>query len=237
MDYTAFATQKFEEIVAAIPANSCSLHATTQARIIDAGVAELGGWTSVKLLLEGLIGGRGVAQFGRQFYGGHQLPTVELLLDAPVLTYRTAFSDKALAAGVKSGGGYALGVALCDTIESIRETGNIVAAAETSLLAASLAAARAIPDAVGTLLNSGIAEEDILWGWSSSPVALLCNDSKLMAERLADARNKRIISLWVRGDDALLRPLAEGYPHGELRLHNLASAQTWARPRDLVLIP
>lgn len=237
MDYTAFATQKFEEIIAVIPANSCSLHTTAQARVIDAGVAELGGWTSVKTLLEGLIGGRGVAQFGRQFYGGHQLPTVELLLDAPVLTYRTAFSDGALAAGVRSGDGYALGVKFCDTIESVKEAGNIVAASETSLLAAALAAARAIPDAVGALLDKGVAEEDILWGWSCAPVALLCNDSALMAERLADAKNKRIVSLWVRGDDALLRPIAEGYLYGELRLHNLASAQTWVRPRDLVLIP
>ncbi|MEL7610480.1 MAG: methenyltetrahydromethanopterin cyclohydrolase [Bacillota bacterium] len=231
MDYTAFALKKFEEIIASIPANNCALQVAPNARVVDAGIAEPGGWTSIQALLEGLIGGRGIVHFGRQFYGGHQLPTVEMLLDAPVAACRAAFSQKGGMIGVTNGEEYALGVKICDKRSDVREAGNIVAASETSLLAAALGAARAVPDAVHTLLESGVAEEDILWGWSSAPVALLCNDPAVMRERMADAKSKRIISLWVRGDDALLKRIVEEHHCCELRLHSLASAKTFVKPR------
>lgn len=231
MDYTAFASKKFEEIVSSIPANNCALKESANARVVDAGIAEPGGWTSIQALLEGLIGGRGVVHFGRQFYGGHQLPTVELLLDAPVTIYRAAFSQKGGMIGVTKGETYALGVKICNALSEVREAGNLVAASATSLLAAALNAACAVPDAVHALLEAGVAGEDIIWGWSSAPVALLCSDPAAMRERMADAKAKRIISLWVRGEDELFRRIVEDYRDGELRLHTLSSAKTFAKPR------
>ena len=231
MEYKAFASQKFEEIAALIPANNCSLHTAASARVVDAGISDPGGWTSIQALLEGLIGGRGIVHFGRQFYGGHQLPTVEMLLDAPVMTYRMAFSHKDGVVGVADGEKYALGVKICDSISKVKEAGNFVAASETSLMAAAIGAASAVPDAVKILLENGVVEEDILWGWSSAPVALLCNDPVAMRERMADAKSKRIISLWVRGSDELLKRVVDEYQGGELRLHNLASANTIVKPR------
>lgn len=234
MDYTVFASRKFEEIIESIPANNCSLHVAASSRIVDAGLSEPGGWTSIQALLEGLIGGRGIVHFGRQFYGGHQLPTVDMLLDAPVMTYRSAFSRKDSIIGVAEGGKFALGVKICDDISKVREAGNLVAASESSLLAAALGAASAVPDAVQALLENGVAEEDILWGWSSAPVALLCNDPAVMRERMADAKAKRIISLWARGNDELLKRIVSEYQGGELRLHSLGSAKTFIKPRESI---
>lgn len=223
MEYTKYANTIFEEIYSQSPANCTKTEKSTDRTIIDMGENSPGGWTSVKLMLDGLIGGRGIVNVSRDLRGLHQYPSIELLYDDPVGAYNNIYKVEGPIYGVKDGDSFALGI--CDT-KSVAEKGNFLVIGENSLAKASFDTVFALADAVKLLLDNDVNENDILWAWSFSPVADLCNDKGAFNINLEEARKRRVVSIWLREDDEKLTKIVSKYNPGTLRLHNMVSART-----------
>ena len=227
MEYSAYAKKKFEEICAAAPANCCTVTDKGETVALDMGAQSAGGWTSVKLMLDALMGGRGIVNISREFRGMHQFPAVELMYDDPVGAYEMAFAGEG-ACGIKDGDAYAFGVSdgMCPNCAARAGKGNVAIVGKKSLAYAALDSARAVPDAVKLLLDNGIKAEDIQWAWSFSPIGTLSLDEEVLAANMAAAKDKRVVSIWLRGDDEALAKIVGQFAHGTLRLHNLVTART-----------
>lgn len=208
MNPLEYSRQAFHDIWADCPANHCQ--ALSPGRVH----ASPGGWSSARRLIEGLYGGKAIVNLSQQLLGNSQLPTVEILCDDPLLA-AGAFPAGACVLGQKDGDG-AYAIAFC---EGEAETeGNLVTAGPESLCAAAVRAAGLIPAAIRFLLDSGVAPEEIQWGWSCCPVNLLSPDT---------AAAYGVCDLWVRGDSPLLERLAGAFPPFLLRLHDLTAAKTY----------
>jgi len=228
MDYRKYAWKAFTEILRNIPANNCQQIYGYDSVIIDAGLMSPGGFSSAKTLLEGLIGGRGVVDFGRQLIGEEQLPTIELFVDAPVDILKNGFSSVGNVTGVKDEDEerYALAYCRCNDLNTIAVKGNLVVASPTSLLDSIFYAATSLPRAVQSLLEAGVMESDILWAWMTSPIAPLSNN-EIVAEKNRIATMKdAFVNIFVRGNDTVLKTVVDNYCPGVLRLHNVSSSRT-----------
>jgi len=227
MMYTEFAKLKFREILDGSPANACEVYAHENGVTVDGGVKANGGWMATRALLEGLVGGRGQINYSERMVDGMQLPTVDLYLDDPVESARNFIPDDNGVMGVKGENGYALGVAVTDYLTPYLP-GNMVLLRCGSLADCILDAARTIPVAVLSLKNAGIT--DIQWAWSSCPIAAMTDDVEEMIRRKAAmSAQHAVISIWVRGDDAVIQRAVEDFSFGQLRVHNLESAKTFIK--------
>lgn len=222
--YANYAADMYQKIVEKTPANGCTVEEKNGFEILDMGKNEPGGWTSVKLLLEGLMGGRGIVSVSRDFRGMHQFPAVEILYDDPVLTYHMAYEKNSI--GVFEDGKAVLGVFNCPMCAA-GKSGNLVITGTTSLAYAALQASKALPDAIRLLLDEGIPEDAIQWAWSFAPIADLSLNEKVLAANIEKANARRTVSVWVRGvEDDVLAAIAPKYESGTLRLHSLTTAHT-----------
>ncbi len=227
MTYTEFAKLKFREILDGSPANECRICAHENGVTVDCGVEVNGGWMAARALLEGLVGGRGQVSYSERMVDGMQLPTVDLYLDDPVESAKNFVPDDNGVMGVMGENGYALGITVTDYLKPYLP-GNMVAFRCGSLTDCILDAARAIPVAVLSLKNAGIS--DIQWAWSSCPIAAMTDDDAVMMRRKASMSTKHaVISIWVRGDDAVIKETVENFSFGKLRVHNLATAKTFVK--------
>ena len=220
-----YAGRLFREISDDSPANGCRVTESGDLAVLDMGLRETGGWTSAKKMLEALTGGRGIVTVTRDLRGIHQFPAVEILYDDPVEAASLFETDENGLIGVREGERYAF----CVTKELKDRSGlkgQVAVTGRASLASAVLEAARALPEAVGLLLESGVPEEAILWAWSFSPVADLSLNPDVLKNHVERARNRRAVSIWVRDDDERLKAIAEKFSEGTLRLHNLATART-----------
>ncbi|MEL7608337.1 MAG: methenyltetrahydromethanopterin cyclohydrolase [Bacillota bacterium] len=228
MKYSDVAKDRFHKMVEYSPANACAAHRRKDGIALDAGVAEPGGWTAAKLLIEGLIGGRGQVNFGDMEFGPDRLPTLELFLDDPVMAYQNAYQEKDGLFGIQGeDASYALGLGICDRIDAALPGGNFVLASSTSILGSVFAASRAIPLAIGMLLKGGVRPEEIQWAWGVCPLPILCDDENEMQKRMDRAlKEDSVVSVWVRGEDEALQKLLNAYDGGCVRIHNLKTAKT-----------
>ena len=228
MDYREYAWNAFAQILKNIPANNCQQIYGYDSVIIDAGVEAPGGFSSAKMLLEGLTGGRGTVDFGRQLIGEEQLPTVELFVDSPVEILKTGFFMADGVTGVKDSDGERYRLAYYESAELKAPAckGNFVVAKPTSLLSAIFHAAAVLPNAVSVVLEGGLKEDDILWAWATAPIAVLSNEESVSAKNKSLAAAKAVISIFVRGEDAMLKDVVTNYKLSSLRLHNLSSSHT-----------
>lgn len=226
-EYMIFAQAMFSKIKKNIPANHCTLLEDSVRTSIDAGVDAPGGWSAVQSLLDGFLGGCGEASLSRREFDGNQVPVIEMFFDDPVLALKTAFKNQNGVYGVKSGAKYALGLVLGETEKEIKAEGNIVVAGASSLLACAFDAAAILPEAVDHMLGAGVKEKDILWGWSSCPMASMAYDAALMKQRKKDMRIRGgIASIWARGRDDDFYDIVRACDGFSLRIHNLVSANT-----------
>ena len=228
MNYMDFAKERFDEMVAGSPANACSARERKNGMILDAGIDEPGGWMAAKLLVEGLIGGRGQVNFGDAEFGEDRLPTLELFLDDPVSAYQQAYREKDGWFGVRAmDDSYVLGLRICEKIDAVLPLGNVVLASATSIVGAVFAASKAIPLAIGMLLKGGIKPEEIQWAWGVCPLPILCDDVQEMQKRMDGAlKEDSVVSVWVRGEDDTFQDLLNAYDGGCVRIHNLKTAKT-----------
>jgi len=227
MEYTKYAKMIFQALTEDAPANNCTVHHKQQQVILDAGIEVPGGWTSAKKLLNGLIGGRGTADFGSELIDGQRLSMVRMFLDNPVEIYQQAFIEKDGLYGVADGDGYALGFAEREDL-NITAGGNLVLAGPCSLVASVFFAARPVAFALEVLYAEGVARNDIEWAWSSCPVAMLSYDQQQVAlSREEMLKGCGVTGIWLRGEDSKLAMIAAKYNKGELRLHNLSTGKTW----------
>ena len=222
MNYSEYSKKIFDEICAAIPANCCDVKETENGRILDLGDKVQGGWTSVKLMLDALIGGRGIVNVSRDFRGMHQFPALELFYDDPVGAWQQVYSNEP-AGIIEEDGSYAFAV---QPSPDVKVKGNVAVTGDASLAYAAFDAAYALPDAVKLLLEEGVAPEDIQWAWSFAPIAVLSKDPEVLKKNAAEARERRVVSIWLRCDDEKLAEIVGKYEAGTLRLHNLVTART-----------
>lgn len=227
MTYTEFAKLKFREILDGAPANECIVYPHENGITVDGGVEANGGWMATRALLEGLVGGRGQVNYSERMVDGMQLPTVDLYLDDPMESAQNFIPDDNGVMGVKDENGYALGAAFTDYLKPYLP-GNMMVLRCGSLADCILDAARAIPVAVLSLKNAGIT--DIQWAWSSCPIAAMTdNDGEMMRRKAAMSAKHAVISVWVRGEDAVIKETVENFSFGQLRVHNLATAKTFVK--------
>lgn len=225
MNYSKYASDRFTDILNASPANCTDIKEGASNTVIDMGKNAQGGWTSVKLMLDALIGGRGIINVSRDLRGIHQFPAVEAFYDDPVGAYEEAFKGASEVYGIKGDDGYAFGVASCPCVAS-ETKGNVALIGKTSLAAAAFDTTFALADAVKLLLDNGVAAENIMWAWSFSPIADLANDTDAFEANKAKARERRVVSIWLREEDEKLADIVGKYETGTLRLHNLVTART-----------
>jgi methenyltetrahydromethanopterin cyclohydrolase len=228
----------FQNIKARIPDNNCSLIDSKDGlNIVDAGVKMAGGWSVARKLLEGLICGLGQVNIGNILLSDFRLPTVELLLDEPVRVFEEAFLDREsindlVVYGPKSECDtqtYSLGFAVTDKIPvEVPINGNLIVAANTSLVSAVFNASLPVMSAVEALLKAGVPGENILWSWSSCPVATMTDNVEQMMKRNETARSKgAVTSIWLRADSCVIQEVTSSWKFGQLRLHELATAKTY----------
>ena len=228
MEYIAYASKQFNNILASTPQNNCKAIQIDTGYILDAGIYMPGGWFISKQLLNCFMGGRGIVSFGQCMIDNNQLPTVDIAWDDPVLSYHTAFAPKNGIFGVYDNENFVAGLTFCDNPSDIQASGNIIVASPNSLLAVIFYAAYAVPFAIKELLESRISTNDILWAWGSCPIAALSNDRDYLEHKKATImHNHASISIWLRGYDEQLNTIVKNYTKGILRLHNLTTAKTF----------
>lgn len=228
MTYIQHAKEMFEKLCNTAPAYGCLVKKDQNHTILDMGINAAGGWSSVKLLLDAMIGGLGIINISRDFRGVHQFPAVEIMFDDPVSTYKNICSTKDTFGLLDSNSSdsYAFGISITDDASSISAKGNVAVMKQASLSYCAVNSLKTMSDAVSLLLDSGIKEDYILWGWSFTPIADLSLNNTVTKENILKIENRRIASLWVRSDDETLQNIVKKYTPGTLRLHNLVTAKT-----------
>ena len=221
---TAFdwAGQAFRTIYEDCPANNCQTDGPDR---VDAGLHAPGGWSSARLLLEGLHGGKATAAVTWLPNGADQIPTVQVLCDDPVLAAES-FLRKDGTIGLRDGEGrwhlaYQEG-------EPATVDGPLVYAGPASLCAAVIAAGALAGRAARYLLEAGLPPEDLLWSWSSAPVVLPAFDSAACAQYRQEALSKSgVCGLWIRHTRPDLEALAQAHTAFQLRLHCMEDGKTY----------
>ena len=227
----------FQNIKARIPDNNCSfIESKDGLNIVDAGVKMAGGWSVAKKLLEGLICGLGQVNIGEILLQDFRLPTVEMLLDDPVRIFEESFRDRDSIIDLPVYGPrsesnaqtYSFGFAVTDKISvEVPVYGNLVMAGQTSLASVVFNSSLPVMTAVEALLKAGVPRENILWAWSSCPVATLTdNKEQMMIRNEAVKRKGAVISIWLRADYGVIQEVTSSWNFGQLRLHELATAKT-----------
>ena len=203
------------------PANHCRV---LESSVLDAGKEVPGGWSSARTLTEGLYGGKAIVNVSQQRLGEEQVPTVEILCDDPVLAAGSFAIRDGLVGLREADGAWAL--AYGESAGGAR--GTVALAAPASLCAVVVEAAAAVPRAVSYLLEQGVPEADVLWGWSCCPVVFPSLDGEAVraAHRAAIAAHG-VCSIWVRRARADLEVLARNWDAFRLRLHCLEDGKTY----------
>lgn len=238
MNLYNFSYEVFQSIRARIPDNNCSfIENENGLSMVDAGVEMPGGWSVAKKVLEGLSCGLGQVNIGEILLQDFRLPTVELLLDEPVRIFEESFRGRSSVNNLRIYGpgsesdaqAYSFGFAVTGEISGeIPAKGNLVAAGNTSLAAAVFNTSLPVMTAVEALLKAGVPGENILWAWSSCPVATLTDNKEQMTKKNEAVRRKgAVISLWLRADADVLKAVTASWEFGQLRLHELVTAKTY----------
>ncbi len=227
MRYEQYAQKAFEVLCQNAPANDCSVLIHENGVLADAGFETLGGWSSAKLVLEGLICSRGQVNYThRHLENGMQVPALELFLDSPIEAAGSFRQNECGVCGVANAHSYALGLLFASAIEAKKEQGNLVIASENSLLAAVYAAALPMMQAIYSLQAAQI--EDIPWGWCSCPVApMLKNKQQREMQEESLRKTEACINLWVRGSETALQNVCDEFVLAPLYLHELESARCY----------
>lgn len=225
------AAQCFQQLREEAGAWHCAVLEREQEALIDAGWDAPGGWMAAKCVLEGLAGGRGQVSYAqRQMEDGMQLPALELFLDDPVGTARAFQRDGQGIYGVRGEAGYVLGVTDRPLSEAKGWKGNLVSAGPNSLFTGVLEAAGLIARCVQALERGGVSE--ILWGWSSCPLAGMARDAEeTSGRRMEMAERHAALSLWVRGESGAIRRAVESANMEGFFVHELVTACTYGKRR------
>ncbi|MBC5731528.1 methenyltetrahydromethanopterin cyclohydrolase [Pseudoflavonifractor hominis] len=229
MEWREKAAQCFQNLIEEAGANHCAVQEREQGTWIDAGWDVPGGWMAAKCVLEGLSGGRGqVSYTQRQMADGMQIPALELFLDDPVGTARAFQRDEQGIYGVRGEEGYVLGVTDRPLAQEKGWKGNVVSAGPNSLFTGIMEAADLMAQCVQALEREGVSE--ILWGWSSCPLAAMTQDAEeTRCRRLEMAKRHTAISLWVRGEGSAIRRAIESMDMEEFFVHELVTACTYGK--------
>lgn len=220
-----YAAEAFEKIKENIPANACGLISET---VIDAGIGEEGGFSSAKLLLEGLIARRGFINYNKKELENVILPTVDVFLDDPVFTCEEGFAAKGGITGITDGSSYALGYT--EDADAQAE-GNLVKAAPQSLVSAVMSAGTILAPVIAAMIEAGIPKEKIIWAWSTCPVAMFSKDPEEAQAKKAEYLEKYgVLTVYVRGvEESLIRAALAAYKGGELRIQDTVTAMTYVK--------
>ncbi len=212
-------------------------------KLVDLGVKLPGGWSAGKKLIENTIGGLGDVSFGETNIHGFSLATVDIYYDNPV---ESGIAESVSISGRKFKVYREQKLIYLETDE-LPDAGELkdlpaatgtadkelvlAAASPVSLVAAIYACSQAAPLFLKQLLQKGLAEEEIIWAWSTVPLPTLADDGRLMEARTEAAlKYGSVLSFWVRSEDEKIEEaLKEIVPYGEVRIHNLRTARTIIR--------
>lgn len=176
-------------------------------------------WQEALDLFTRLCGGKADITYGDRLIKSFRLPALEVRLDNPAdLTPpekqngmhiwkhgRVAFGEQ------KSGH---------TDMDYIPDTGAAAAVYPVFLSLAELL----------ELISASLPRELFQWAWYSIPVPTFCDDADLMAKRVrASCEKGAVLSLWLRCDtDEPIKAALRALPAcGQVRLHNLTTANTW----------
>lgn len=176
-------------------------------------------WQEALMLFTRLCAGRADISYGDRLIGSYRLPMLEARLDDPAR----------LLPPVKQGALHnwtECAVAIGDSEGIPSEAYRLP---ETGAAAAAYAAFLSLAELL-ELIAKQLPRDTFQWAWYNVPVPTFCDDGELMAKRVRAAYEKgAVLSLWLRSDgDEPVREALRSLPaYGQVRIHNLTSANTW----------
>lgn len=224
-----YAQETFQALKQEALASHCTVLLHENGTLVDAGWDVPGGWMAAKRVLDGLMSGQGQVSFAhRQMDDGAQLPVVEVFSDNPLGLTAAFTPDEQGTFGIAQEDGYVLGVSLQSPQDTKKIHGQIVTAPINSLFAGVLTAGSVLSVAVLALQAQGV--EDILWGWSSCPLAPMTHDNaETLSRRTAMEEAEGSVSLWVRGEEEAIRQAVTNFPAKGFCVHELVTACTYSK--------
>ena len=193
----------------------CRIHKTKQGMIVDAGVEAAGGWQAGSFLLQTLICGLGDVVYDKIDFEGIVLPTVCMYLDNPALVAENYLRHD---------------LYLCT--EELPEEGNFVTAGASSIVHHIFEAGSPALTLTKNLMDAGVEAENILWGFSSTVLLFKGKDPEGAAiDREMMLEKGCAVSIWLNAKDDFCKEFLKDHTHGEIRLHNLRTGNTFVSGR------
>ena len=199
--------------------------------LIDGGVKTAGGWLAAKSIMELLLEGRALVQFGELQFGQHRKVTLDIYWDSLPKQWRDVDlgQDRQITliggneqsppelAFLSSPGLPELSV-LPDIAGKSRL---IIVASPTSLIHNIFMAAKALHANINRLPGTEL-KDGFLWGWGSCPIS----SALLLAEQYA--RYGAVSSFWFNAtEEAISRAAGSFSGDGEIRFHSFGSGRTY----------
>ena len=190
--------------------------------VIDLDLENHSSWQGALDMILTLCGEAADLSFDCRMLGGRKTPTAEFRLDAP--------AELTLPAVTQQGGAQVETWKYGTVVLADEKPEQLPEATAVFLLRPNGAAAvtyRAFKEAVRVLTELGVPAE---FSWTSVPLAPLCDDPELLARREQDSYALGAVhTLWVRcpEDETLCAAMRAMAPCGELRVQNMATANTW----------
>ncbi len=186
----------------------------------NTGLQSIVTWQEALILFTRLCAGRADISYGDRLIGSYRLPVLEARLDDPAR----------LLPPVKQGSLHNW----TECAVSIGDSGDKLPAGayrlpETGAAAAAYAAFLSLAELL-ELIAKRLSRDTFQWAWYNVPVPTFCDDRELMEKRVRAAYEKgAVLSLWLRSDeDEPVREALRALPaYGQVRIHNLTSANTW----------
>ncbi len=189
-------------------------------QIIDLGVSNAASWHGILELLHRLCGGAADISYGDRVVSGFRLPSLEIRLDDPA---RLIPPDRQGTVHVWHDCAVAFGTGVPDV-----PAGDVYLMLECGAAATVYHAFLSLTEllaALGTTLD----RTTFQWAWYSIPLAPFCDDlTKAQVRWQVAASMGAVCSLWMRcdNDESIRLALHSLPPCGEVRIHNLKTANT-----------
>ncbi len=189
-------------------------------QIIDLGVRGTTSWHGVLDLLHRLCAGAADLSYGDRVIANRRLPSLEARLDDPARLMPPDIRENMhIWPDCKVLLGGSVPQTLAGDIYLMPQSG-----ASASVYQAFLALVNLL-----ALLGGLLDRVSFQWAWYSIPIAPFCDDlAETQARWRAASEMGAVLSLWTRcdKDEAMREALAALPPSGEVRLHNLKTANT-----------
>ncbi|KUO49413.1 MAG: hypothetical protein APF76_08560 [Desulfitibacter sp. BRH_c19] len=226
--------------------------------LIDMGIKEKGSWETGKRLLEILLGGLGLINYGHFACNSYNLPSVDIYSDKPVFASLNSLlpreKNKLLVAGP---GQKFLGPTTTDEVHetvfyveydgyeyqkdiaeifqnsilSPLEKIFVLTASPTCLVSSAYHSSLSLALTIKAMVDCGFVHDEIMWAWGSCPILPFVDDiSKAKERQNAAVLYGANVNVWVRSQDEKVTEILNGL-EGAARVsfHNLASGKTFTK--------